>query len=187
MNDIDKVNSKEALLALIDQGRSVHYLCFWGHRPEVDGSIGKGCLSQWFEAGFEVEGVYYPTAEHYMMGAKARLFDDAGMFERITQAPDPGKAKALGRKVEGFDNDTWLAHRFDIVVAGNMAKFAQNPALKNFLLGTGERVLVEASPRDTIWGIGLGQGEKAEDPRQWRGLNLLGFALMQVRERLRRT
>lgn len=187
MNDINKVKNKEELLALIDQGRSVNYLCFWGHRPQADGSIGKGCLSQWYEAGFKVEGVHYPTAEHYMMAAKARLFDDAQMFERIAQAPDPGKAKALGRKVKHFNNETWLAHRFDIVVDGNIAKFSQNPSLRDFLLGTGERVLVEASPRDSIWGIGLGQGEKAEEPRQWRGLNLLGFALMQVRDQLRRT
>jgi ribA/ribD-fused uncharacterized protein len=68
------------------------------------------------------------------------------------------------------------------VIQGNLAKFSQNPLLERFLLETGTRVLVEAAPRDLIWGIGLGQNDpRAQDPATWQGLNLLGFALMEVR------
>jgi len=79
-----------------------------------------------------------------------------------------------------------LCPAFEIVVAGSVAKFGHDPGLREFLLATGDRVLVEASPRDRVWGIGLGaSSERAEDPRQWRGLNLLGFALMRARAALR--
>ena len=120
-----------------------------------------------------------------MMAGKARLFGDMAIHAEILKAPHPKQAKELGRKVKGFDEETWVARRFDLVVAGNEAKFAQHPELKAFLLGTGQRVLVEASPVDRIWGIGMkGDDENAEKPQKWRGLNLLGFALMEVRERL---
>jgi ribA/ribD-fused uncharacterized protein len=89
--------------------------------------------------------------------------------------------------VRGFDETVWTARRFELVVAGNIAKFGQDPALRAFLLGTANRVLVEASPRDRIWGIGLSAAnERATVPSEWRGLNLLGFALMQAREQLSR-
>lgn len=120
-----------------------------------------------------------------MMAAKARLFGDDGLVPEILAASHPSEAKALGRKVRGFDDDVWARHRFDLVVAGNVAKFGQHAELRDFLLGTANRVLVEASPRDLIWGIGLGASdERASDPGSWRGLNLLGFALMETRERL---
>ncbi len=87
--------------------------------------------------------------------------------------------------MRGFDEGTWTARRWDLVVEGNVAKFGQDPALAAYLLGTGSRVLVEASPRDRVWGIGLAAGdERAADPARWRGLNLLGFALMEARRRL---
>ena len=92
-----------------------------------------------------------------------------------------GEAKALGREVRGFDEDTWVKNRFGIVVAGNLLKFQQNKGLGMFLLGTNERVLVEASPVDTIWGVGLAADNKSiENPNLWRGLNLLGFALISA-------
>ncbi|MDD9935054.1 MAG: NADAR family protein [Myxococcales bacterium] len=176
----------EQLQNLTRSGVRPKYLFFWGHRPEADGSPGKGCLSQWWPAGFELEGVRYATAEHYMMAEKARLFGDAAVLERILVAESPGAAKKLGRQVAGFDNTAWNAARFEIVVRGSHAKFAQNPELGRFLLRTGDRVLVEASPRDRIWGIGMGaKNERAQDPTQWRGLNLLGFALMEARDHLR--
>jgi ribA/ribD-fused uncharacterized protein len=121
-----------------------------------------------------------------MMAAKARLSGDAEAVGKILAAPDPGAAKALGREVRGFDEQHWTEHRFDVVVAANLAKFGQHPELRDFLAGTGSRVLVEASPRDRIWGIGLAaDDERAESPERWPGLNLLGFALMEVRHRLR--
>jgi ribA/ribD-fused uncharacterized protein len=113
------------------------------------------------------------------------LFGDTEAERLVLASDDPGKAKGAGRRVRGFDEDTWAAHRYDLVVAANAAKFGRHSALRNFLLGTGERVLVEASPADTIWGIGLSAAQpEVRSPSQWRGLNLLGFALMDVRASL---
>ncbi len=121
-----------------------------------------------------------------MMAEKARLFGDPEMLAEIIQAPSPQAAKALGRKVRNFDADVWSAKCFEIVVNGNVQKFRQNSAMQEFLLSTGNAILVEAAPRDQIWGIGLGEhNERARDPAQWRGQNLLGFALVEVRARLR--
>ncbi|GGN88792.1 hypothetical protein GCM10010112_72640 [Actinoplanes lobatus] len=162
------------------------FLFFWGHQPEHDGSIGAGCLSQWFPSPFTVDGTRFATAEHYMMWRKAVLFGDGAMAQRILAAGHPHEAKKLGGRVAGFDQRTWNDHRVPIVVAGNLAKFGGDPALRTYLLGTGDRILVEASPRDRIWGIGLSRDDDAASaPSRWRGLNLLGFALMRVREELR--
>ncbi len=120
-----------------------------------------------------------------MMAEKARLFGDAAARRKILATGSPSRAKAIGRTVARFDEGTWVAHRHAFVVAGNSAKFSQNPGLKSFLLSTKRRVLVEASPADRIWGIGLDEDSPdAARPQRWRGLNLLGFALMEVRERL---
>jgi ribA/ribD-fused uncharacterized protein len=179
-------NSVAELLAAVNAGMHAQYLLFWGHRAPRDGGTGKSCLSQWYPAPFEVDGVRYATAEHYMMAGKARLFGDTEIAGRIVANDDPGAVKALGRKIKGFDEATWTQHRRAIVEAGNFAKFSQNAPLRKFLLATGENVLVEASPVDAIWGIGLAaEDARALDPAQWQGLNLLGFALMQVRARLR--
>jgi ribA/ribD-fused uncharacterized protein len=169
------------------QGKErIKFLLFWGHTPPKDGSVTKSCFSQWFESPFTIKGVRYPTAEHFMMAAKARLFGDRENEALVLKSGHPKQAKELGRKVRDFDEATWIRKRFPLVVEGNLAKFAQNPQLKDFLLGTGDRVLVEASPYDRIWGIGLAADDSAaENPALWKGLNLLGFALMEVRERLR--
>jgi len=117
-----------------------------------------------------------------MMAEKARVFGDSESELRILSAPNPGAAKRFGREVRGFDQRIWDSRRWGIAIAGNLAKFTQNPKLSEFLLGTGRRVLVEASPVDSIWGVGLAvDDEGIENPEQWRGLNLLGFALMEVR------
>jgi ribA/ribD-fused uncharacterized protein len=135
-----------------------------------------------------VDGLAFETAEHYMMWRKAMLFGDEDAAIRILAAPHPSRAKALGREARGFDDASWAARRLEIVVAGSTAKFGQHPDLREFLLATGDQVLVEASPRDRVWGIGLSAAnERAQDPRQWRGLNLLGFALMRARAALRGT
>lgn len=166
-------------------GQRFKYLCFWGHQPRADGSIGPTCLSQWFEAPFTVDGVAYPTAEHFMMAEKARLFGDLAACDRVLAAATAGEAKKIGREVTPWDQDTWAAHRFDIVVRASVGKFASNAPLRAFLLGTKDRVLVEASPRDRIWGIGMGKNNpSAENPLEWRGLNLLGFALMEARAQI---
>lgn len=162
------------------------YLFFWGHRARPGAPVGKECLSQWYEAPFTEDGRTYPTAEHYMMVGKALLFGDERIAERVPAARTPGEAKALGRQVRDFDEGTWVANRVEIVVRGNLGKFGAHDDLRRYLLSTGDRVLVEASPVDRVWGIGLAaDDERAADPVTWRGLNLLGEALMSVRERLR--
>ena len=166
----------------VDAGESFEYLPFYGHQPHPRGELTRSCLSQWFDAPFEIGGHKYLTAEHYMMAEKARLFADDVIEQKILEAPTPADAKRLGRKVRGFDAGTWSGHRFDIVVAGNVAKFSSTPALRRFLVETGDRVLVEASPVDRIWGVGLALDDpRVNDPRGWDGLNLLGFALMAAR------
>jgi len=181
-----EVRTVDQLVGFIHDGGRPKYLAFWGHEPLSTGQPGKGCLSQWWSSAFTVDGQTYATAEHYMMTAKALLFGDAAAAARIRSAMHPMTAKELGRQVRGFDEDRWAERRFDLVVTGNLAKFGQHPDLRDFLLGTGDRVVVEASPRDRIWGIGLAADhEHAESPEKWPGLNLLGFALMEVRHQLR--
>jgi ribA/ribD-fused uncharacterized protein len=120
-----------------------------------------------------------------MMAGKARLFGDDDALATVLATPDPRAAKAAGRRVRGFDGPRWHAAGYDVVVQGNLAKFSQHDDLRDFLLATGGRVLVEASPSDRIWGVGLAR-DHADTlvPSRWRGLNQLGFALMEVRDRL---
>lgn len=175
----------EDLVQFEDRDELPELLLFWGYRPPKGGGVGKSCLSQWYPAPFTVDGVRYPTAEHYMMAGKARLFGDAEAEKLVLTDDDPGRAKSAGRKVRGFDEETWAEHRYDLVVAANHAKFGQHRPLRDFLTATGDRVLVEASPHDAVWGIGLSASQpEAARPSQWRGLNLLGFALMDVRDSL---
>ncbi|MFD0308525.1 NADAR family protein [Streptomyces sp. NPDC127119] len=187
MGEIENgITSREALVSAVRAGAKVKYLHFWGHRPRADGRIGSSCLSQWWPSPFTVDGVEYRTAEHWMMACKARLFGDAEAERRALDASDPALAKKAGRLVRGFDESVWERERFGIVVEGSVAKFASDGELRGFLLGTGERVLVEASPLDRVWGIGLSADDaRASDPTHWQGPNLLGFALMRARERLR--
>lgn len=171
------------LLQRLNNGETFKYLFFWGHMPYDPPRA--TCLSQWYEASFEVEGTCFATAEHWMMAEKARTFGDEEHYEQIIQATHPNEAKKLGRKVRNFDSKVWDARRYDIVVEGNQHKFEQNPILADYLKNTGERVIVEASPVDAIWGIGLPKNHlHAAQPWQWRGTNLLGFALMEVRDEL---
>ncbi|MBS7256217.1 NADAR family protein [Flavobacterium branchiicola] len=162
------------------------FLFFWGHQPNKDGSISKTCFSQWWLSSFDVEGITYKTAEHWMMAKKAELFQDKEIFNKILKVNSPAEAKKLGRLVKNYDDKVWLANRYEIVKEGNYHKFSQNPDLKVFLLNTNDRVLVEASPVDPIWGIGMGGDHKdVFNPKAWKGLNLLGFALMEVRDELK--
>ncbi|QOV35233.1 NADAR family protein [Streptomyces ferrugineus] len=181
-----KIDSWDALIQEVRAGARVKYLHFWGHRPLPDGRIGASCLSQWWPSPFEVDGLSYATAEHWMMAEKARLFGDGEAERRVLAAGHPSQAKKAGRLVRGFDDATWERERFRIVVEGSIHKFSAHPDLREFLLATGERVLVEASPVDRVWGIGLAASDDgAGDPERWRGPNLLGFALMAARGRLR--
>lgn len=182
MNDINYLTD---LQNQVQQGKSFNYLCFWGHTPKNKMVVDQSCLSQWFPSIFEVDGIQYQSAEQFMMAKKAELFKDTEIFQQIIASADPKQVKALGRLVKGYDDVIWQQQRFDIVVQGNCAKFSQNSLLKQFLIGTGTQVLVEASPVDKIWGIGLAADHAdAKQPLHWKGLNLLGFALMQARVKL---
>ncbi|MEV0221095.1 NADAR family protein [Streptomyces sp. NPDC050704] len=180
-----EIESRETLVREVRAGAKVKYLHFWGHRPLPDGRVGASCLSQWWPSPFTVDGVEYRTAEHWMMAAKARLFEDAEAERRVLAAGHPAEAKKAGRLVRGFDEAVWERERFGIVVEGSVHKFAAGAGPAAFLVGTGGRVLVEASPVDRVWGIGLAaDDERAGDPERWLGANLLGFALMVARGRV---
>lgn len=173
------------LIQLTNNGDPVDYLFFWGHTYQA-GAVGKASLSQWYPAPFTVGDITYHSAEHWMMVGKARLFGDLTAYERIVMNTSPAEVKTLGRQIVGFDEARWSEVKYAIVRDGNLEKFSQNQALRDYLLSTGDKVIVEASPTDRIWGIGLTQDDPlARDPRTWRGQNLLGFALMEVRHTLR--
>lgn len=168
---------------LFEVKTNLNYIFFWGHYPGKDGQVGKSCLSQWWEINFEINNVLYNSTEHWMMAEKARLFKDNEMLTKILKAKTPKEAKILGREVNNFDDRVWKIHRYEIVKIGNKNKFEQNPSLKEYLIATKNSILVEASPYDNIWGIGMKEEDRGiENPNNWQGLNLLGFALMEVRD-----
>lgn len=163
----------------------VDYLFFWGHQPSRDGSIIKTCMSQWWPSEFKEKSTIYRTAEHYMMAQKALLFDDTEIFEKIILKVSPKDVKDLGRQIKNFDAEVWDKHKYQIVKQGNFLKFSQSESLKHFLIQTKNKILVEASPVDAIWGIGLAEDNPdAMNSKEWRGENLLGFALMEVIDKL---
>jgi len=173
------------IIERFQKGNEPEFLFFWGHT--VKDEITKACFSQWFPIQFEENGVSYKTAEHYMMAGKARLFNDEKALEQIIKSETPNQAKSLGRKVENFDPKIWDENKYEIVKQANYLKFSQNPKFKDFLLFTAEQVLVEASPYDKIWGIGMLESDsRAANPALWDGENMLGFALMDVRDELRK-
>lgn len=158
---------------------------FWGHTPNPK-KMTAACFSQWYDCYFEVGGIQYHTTEQYMMASKARLFGDEEVFQEIMNADNPSVYKKLGRKIRGFEQSLWDERKYDIVVEGNKAKFGQNPEIKEFLLSSSDAIIAEASPYDKIWGIGLDrETAMTGSVEQWRGENLLGCALMDVRDWLR--
>lgn len=158
------------------------FVFFWGHQNRQEG-LSKACLSQWYPCSLVVDGQYYNCAERFMMAEKARIFGDEEIRQQILQEYSQMAMKKLGRKVRNYDDAIWKEKRFDVVVRGNIAKFSQNEKLKEFLLSTGNKVLVEASPKDTVWGIGLEESHPdVINPSKWQGDNLLGFALMEARD-----
>lgn len=166
-----------------ENGDSLKFLYFWGHTKNNDQEVGNFCLSQWFESPFTINGLTYKTSEHWMMAQKALLFDNQEIFRRIIECDKPNEAKELGRQIIGFDEIVWKNNRFNIVCLGNIHKFNQNQAMGEYLLKTGNKILVESSPVDTIWGIGLTkESEDIHNIYTWSGLNLLGFVLMEVRD-----
>ena len=176
---------REKLLSRIAAGETLQFVYFWGHRPLPDGSIGPSCCSQWFDAGFNLENTHYATAEHYMMAEKARTFGDMEALGQVLAASTPEDVKKIGRRVKNFNADVWNKRSIEVVLQGNVAKFSQNPRLREWLRASGTSILVEASPEDAIWGIGLHRDDpRAKDPSIWPGKNLLGFAIMTARDQL---
>lgn len=142
-----------------------------------------GPFSQWHKSDFIIYNIKYSCMEQYMMATKARIFNDKDTYDKIMNSTSPKEIKALGREVKNFDEKIWKKYRFEVVYRGNLAKFLQNSELEKLLLDTGDTLLVEASPYDKIWGIGLSE-ESIEiyDMNNWPGLNLLGRALTSVRD-----
>ncbi len=174
-----------ALAERQEAGERLKFVFFWSHESPLTLGLGPWILSQWYPASLVVDGLRYPTAEHWMMAEKARLFGDDEALERVMAAAHPGEAKAIGGEVRWFEQGIWDEHREGIVEAGNAHKFKQNPELAEWLGRTGDRVLVEASPRDRIWSCGLSERDpNIESVAAWPGLNLMGFALMRVRARM---
>lgn len=174
--------SVETIREIVKQNPATPIIYFWGHTSDSN-QVTDTSFSQWYDCYFEVDGVQYHTTEQYMMASKARLFGDEEVLQEIMAAEKPNKYKKLGRKIRGFEQTLWDAQKYEIVVEGNKAKFSQNPDLKEFLLSTGYAIIVEASPYDKIWGIGLDRETAMKGAvAQWQGENLLGCALMEVRD-----
>lgn len=145
-----------------------------------------GFLSNWYLSEFSVGSVGYSSMEQYMMHRKAILFRDQEIAGEILATDQVGKIKALGRAVKNYEDFMWAGRRQIIVYRGLTEKFCQNTELKEALLATGDAILAECAVRDCIWGIGLSmRDENRFAPAKWRGSNLLGYALMEVREQLR--
>ena len=153
-----------------------NFYFFWG-----------GPFSQWGKYPIKIDDVEYCTNEQYMMACKARLFEDKETLDKIMEEKDPKKQKALGRQVKNFDKDKWEKICRDVVYRANYAKFTQHNDLYDFLMNTNSKIIVEASPYDCIWGIGLSvSDERIYDIDKWRGTNWLGEAIMKVRKNIRK-
>lgn len=156
------------------------FIYFWGTKDK------NGFLSNWHLSRFIIDGKMYTCVEQYMMSEKARLFGDEEVFAKIMATDNPREQKALGRAVKGFDKVKWEQVAREVVYKACYAKFTQKPELEKALMATEGTTLVEASPRDPIWGVGLAES----DPRiltrsTWRGLNWLGEVLTRAREEIK--
>lgn len=154
-------------------------ICF--HNPDEENAY----LSNWYRSDFTVDGIHFSSMEQYMMYQKALRFGDTKIADKILATNDVAKIKKLGREVQRYDENVWNGVRQIIVYEGLTAKFSQNGNLKAKLLETKDAILAECAVRDKIWGIGLSMtDERRFDKDKWKGQNLLGYALMLVREHL---
>ena len=152
-----------------------NHIYFWG-----------SVYSQWHKCKFSDEGIIFTSAEQYMMYHKAKTFNDTEIAMKILKSSDPSVQKKLGRSVRGYKEDIWNEKRLSVVAMGNYLKFSQNRDLKEEILGTGNKIFVEGSPYDRIWGVGLDCTDiRILDEKHWDGMNLLGKALMMAREKIR--
>ena len=154
--------------------------CF--HNPDEE----NGYLSNWYISEFKIDSIKFSSMEQYMMYKKAIVFNDNKIAKEILETKDVSKIKALGRQVSNYNDTYWNGVRQIIIYKGLLEKFSQNEDLKKRLLNTGNDILAECAVQDKIWGIGLSMKDVNRwDMEKWRGENLLGFALMLVREELR--
>lgn len=157
----------------------MNIICF--HNPNEE----NGYLSNWYLSSFTINNITFSSMEQYMMYKKALQFDDVKTAKEILSKKDVAEIKALGRKVSNYDDSTWNGVRQIIVYQGLLAKFSQNEELKEKLKSTGNFTLAECAVKDRIWGIGLSMTDEDRfDKYKWKGQNLLGYALMLVREQL---
>lgn len=157
----------------------MNIICF--HNPEEE----NGYLSNWYHSDFMIDNVAFSSMEQYMMYKKAICFDDMEIAEKILKTQDVAEIKALGRQVSGYQDNIWGGLRQIIVYEGLSAKFSQNELLREQLKETGDAILAECAVKDQIWGIGLSMKDpKRLDISQWRGQNLLGYALMMARKKI---
>ncbi|MFG6393447.1 MAG: NADAR family protein [Lachnospiraceae bacterium] len=155
-------------------------ICF--HNPGEE----NGYLSNWYLSDFTADGIMFSSMEQYMMYQKAILFGDTAIADKILQTNGAGKIKALGRQVSGYNDTIWNGTRQIIIYNGLIEKFRQNTELKDLLLKTGNCILAECAVYDKIWGIGLSMKDEGRfDINKWTGQNLLGFALMETRRKLK--
>ena len=153
--------------------------CF--HNPDEE----NGYLSNWYLSNFKIGSTQFSSMEQYVMYQKAIVFNDTKSAKKILEATDVSKIKALGRQVSNYNDKYWNGVRQIIIYKGLLEKFSQNKDLKKRLLNTGNDILAECAVQDKIWGIGLSMKDVNRwDMEKWRGENLLGFALMMVREEL---
>ena len=154
-------------------------ICF--HNPNEE----NGYLSNWYPSTFMLEGITFSSMEQYMMYRKAVCFGDDKIAAQILATENVAEIKALGRLVSGYDESLWNGIRQIVVYEGLWAKFSQNPELETQLKDTGKALLAECAVKDRIWGIGLSMRDADRlDREKWQGQNLLGYAIMMVRERL---
>ncbi len=157
----------------------MNIICF--HNPEEE----NGYLSNWYLSNFVIDGVLFSSMEQYMMYKKAMCFDDEKVAREILETKDVAKIKALGRQVSNYNDSIWNGMRQIVIYEGLIAKFTQNEILKEQLKSTGDAILAECAVQDKIWGIGLSMKDSNRlDIDKWKGQNLLGFALMLVRNKV---
>lgn len=157
----------------------MNIICF--HNPDEE----NGFLSNWYLSDFSINGISFTSMEQYMMYQKAVCFQDENIAEQILATKDVAKIKELGRCVSGYNDQYWNGVRQIIVFEGLLAKFTQNELLKKQLKDTQNAILAECAVKDRIWGIGLSMNDSNRlKPELWKGQNLLGFALMMVRNKI---
>jgi hypothetical protein len=169
--------NKRFMIDIDSEGKD--FVFFW--KPEEENA----CFGNWFPLAFSVDGIHFHTSEHYVMYHKALLMGDEEIARAVLEDPDPHSAKKWGQRVKPWSQDIWNRERCRIMYEACFAKF-QAEDMRQRLLNTGDAVLVEASPYDKIWGIGLLKTDKnARNPQRWKGLNLLGKVLMKIRQDVR--